>query len=106
MFNLNPSPIKTPIVPYKTYYSNYNQKMVTLPKTTFVSTPKPMNITIKPNENEYIVLIEEKDFLIEEPLDEEKEEMPTDMLDYLPQIYVGSLTVLGLYIFYRLIHKR
>jgi len=115
MFSLNPSLIKTQPNNFKTYFSNDTHKFVTIPKTEYksVSTPTPVSISLKPNNNnEYLVLIDDVHVIEEidtdsEPYsDNDNNGKGDDFSDYIPQIYFGSLTILGLYIFYKLLNKR
>jgi len=109
MFSLNPSLIKTQPNNYKTYYSNDTHKFVTIPKTEYksTSTPTPVSISLKPNNNnEYLVLINTADVIEEIDADSIDNNDDGESKDYIPQIYFGSLTILGLYIFYKLLNKR
>ena len=113
MFSLNPSSIKTQPNNYKTYFSNNTHKFVTMPKTEYksTSTPTPISISLKPNNNnEYLVLIDTADIIEEtdnkESYSDNENDNENDNDDYIPQIYFGSLTILGLYIFYKLLNKR
>jgi len=119
MFSLNPSSLQGPADKYKTYFSNNTQKMITVPKTDFAGTPKSMNISIQPNlqennHDEYIVLVDtketEEENLFDNPYDSDEDNNARNThniwSDSIPQIYLGSITILGLFIFYKLLNKR
>jgi len=86
--------------------------MITVPNTDFTAKSNPMSISIKPHNNEYMILVDTVEIIKKESITEqenditESNESETSITDYIPQLYVGSLTVLGLYILYRLLNKK
>jgi hypothetical protein len=110
--------VNTPNIPgrplptnqWNTMYSKDSCNVSNLQKfTPTTSLTKPLNISLEPNDNEYLVLIDEIDVIKETTdtdLDLDLDLDSNNKTDYIPKIYFGSLTVLGLYILFRLIHKR
>ena len=72
---------------------------------------KQSSITMTPNKhntNEYIVLIDTIDTIDIKDEDDEEEQHDATMTyltDYIPPIYFGSLTIVGLYILFQLLKK-
>jgi hypothetical protein len=90
MFSFQPSSVKNPTIEQnKALFSNKTH--------TFVS------IKPEPSSNEYTVLLD-----LEDDVDHPQEyiDHTGDGLPLLPKIYIGSLTILGLYIFYKLLQKK
>jgi hypothetical protein len=110
MFALNPSSVKNPTIEKnKALYSNKTRTFVT-PLTTSPSTIplKKGSVIIQPapNSDEYNVLVDLGDLDDDDTNSDDDQTIDSiHELPLLPQIYLGSLTILGLYIFYKLLHK-
>jgi hypothetical protein len=109
---LEPAPLQSSPQPYKTYFSNTTRQMVSLPVTASSSlfTPsssKSITVSLKPSNSEYSVLID-TDYSINTTDNTETIILESEpkIIDYIPQIYVGSLTIFGLFLFYRILVKR